>query len=41
MLKTQINVLGCFVNFLVSFRFIWEEKVFLKRVTKFGERRII
>ena len=23
MLKTQINVLGCFVNFLVIFRYIW------------------
>ena len=24
-LITQINVLGCFVNFLVIFRYIWEE----------------
>ena len=39
MLKTQINVLGCFVNFLVIFRYIWEEIVFLKRVVKFGEIR--
>ena len=38
MLKTQINVLGCFVNFLVIFRYIWEI-VFLKRVVKFGEIR--
>ena len=36
MLKTQINVLGCFVNFLVIFRYVWEEIVFLKRVEKFG-----
>ena len=26
---TQINVLGCFVNFWVIFRYIWEEIVFL------------
>ena len=38
-LKTQINVLGCFVNFLVIFRYIWEEIVFLKRVVKFGKIR--
>ena len=36
---TQINVLGCFVNFLVIFRYIWEEIVFLKGVVKFGEIR--
>ena len=38
-LITQTNVLGCFVNFLVIFRYIWEEIVFLKRVVKFGEIR--
>ena len=38
-LITQINVLGCFVNFLVVFRCIWKEIVFLKRVVKFGEIR--
>ena len=38
-LITQINVLGCFVNFFVIFRYIWEEIVFLKRVVKFGEIR--
>ena len=38
-LITQINVLGCFVKFLVIFRYIWEEIVFLKRVVKFGEIR--
>ena len=38
-LITQINVLGCFVIFLVIFRYIWEEIVFLKRVVKFGEIR--
>ena len=36
-LISQSNVLGCFVNFLVIFRYIWEEIVFLKRVVKFGE----
>ena len=34
-LITQINVLGCFVSFLVIFRYLWEEK----RVVKFGEIR--
>ena len=34
MLITQVNVLGCFVNFWVIFRYIWEEIVFLKRVVK-------
>ena len=38
-LITQINGLGCFVIFLVIFRYIWEEIVFLKRVVKFGEIR--
>ena len=38
-LISQINVLGCFENFLVIFRYIWEEIVFLKRVVKFGEIR--
>ena len=38
-LITQINVSGCFVNFLVIFRYNWEEIVFLKRVVKFGEIR--
>ena len=38
-LKTQIDVLGCFVNFLVICRYIWEEIVFLKRVLNFGEKR--
>ena len=28
---------GCFANFLVIFRCIWEEIIFLKRVVKFGE----
>ena len=38
---TQINVLGCFVNFWVIFRYIWEEIVFLKRVVKLREKRNI
>ena len=38
-LITQINVSGCFLNFLVIFRYIWEEIVFLKREVKFGEIR--
>ena len=37
MLITQINVLGCFVNFWVIFRYIWEEIVFLKSVVKLRE----
>ena len=41
MLITQINVLGCFVNFIVIFRYIWEEIVFLKRVVKLREIRNI
>ena len=41
MLITQINVLGYFVNFCVIFRYIWEEKDFLKRVVKLREIRII
>ena len=41
MLITQINVLGCFVNFWVIFRYIWEEIVFLKRVVKLREIRNI
>ena len=36
-LITQINVLGCCVNFLVIFRYIWEEIVFLRRGVKYGE----
>ena len=39
MLITQINVLGCLVNFWVIFRCIWEEIVFLKRVVKLREIR--
>ena len=31
------GLLGCFANFLVIFRCIWEEIIFLKRVLKFGE----
>ena len=38
-LISQINVLWCFLNFLVIFRYIWEEIVFFKRVVKFGEIR--
>ena len=41
MLIIQINVLGCFVNFWVIFRYIWEEIVFLKRVVKLREIRNI
>ena len=40
MLITQINVLGCFVNFWVIFRYISEEIVFLKRVVKLREIRL-
>ena len=31
--------LGCFVNFLAIFRYIWEEIFSLKRVVKFEEIR--
>ena len=43
MLITQINGLGCFVNFWVIFRYmyIWEEIVFLNRVVKLREIRTI
>ena len=44
MLITQINALGCFVNFWVIFRYVWavwEEIVFLKRVVKLREIRNI
>ena len=37
----ESNALGCFVNFWVIFRFIWEEIVFLKRVVKLREIRNI
>ena len=40
-LITQINILGCFVNFGVIFRYIWEEIVFLNRVVKLREIRNI
>ena len=32
-----ISVLGCFVNFLVIFRYIWREIVFLKGLVKLME----
>ena len=41
MLKTRIYVIGCFVNFLVIFRYIWVEIVFLKGLEKFREIRKI
>ena len=34
MLIPHIYVLGCFVNFLVIFRYIWREIVFLKGLVK-------
>ena len=37
MLITHIYVLGCFVNFLVIFRYIWRYIVFLKGLVKFME----
>ena len=37
MLISQIYVLGCFVNFLVIFRYIWREIVFLKGLVKLME----
>ena len=41
MLKTRIYVIGCFVNFLVIFGYIWVEIVFLKGLERFRERRKI
>ena len=41
MLIRQINALGYFVNFRVTFRYIWEEIVFLKRGVKLREIRNI
>ena len=37
MLISHIYVLGCFVNFLVIFRYIWRELVFLKGLIKLME----
>ena len=34
LLISHIYVLGCFVNFLVIFRYIWREIVFLKGLVK-------
>ena len=36
---TQINVLGCFVNFWVIFGYIWEELIFLEGLIKLREIR--
>ena len=35
LLITHINVLGCFVNLLANFGYIWREKVFLNELVKF------
>ena len=37
MLISHIYVLGCFVNVLVIFRYIWREIVFLKGLVKLME----
>ena len=37
MLIQHIYVLGCFVNFVVIFRCIWRQIVFLKELEKFME----
>ena len=37
MLISHIYVLGCFVNFLVIFRYIWRDIVFLKGLVKLME----
>ena len=39
MLTLQFYVLGCFINFSVIFRNIWEEIVFLKGLVKLVEIR--
>ena len=36
---TQINVLGCFVNFWVIFGYIWKEIIFLEGLVKLKEIR--
>ena len=41
MLNTWIYVIGCFVNFLVIFGYIWVEIVFLKGLVRFREIRKI
>ena len=41
LLKTEINVVGCFVNFSVNFGYIWEEIVFLEGLVKLREIRNI
>ena len=40
-LKTRVYVMGCFLEFLVIFRYIWEEIVFLKGFVKLIEIRNI
>ena len=41
MLKTRIYAIGCFVNFLVIWGYIWVEIVFLKGLERFREIRKI
>ena len=41
MLIPEIYVLGRFINFLVIFRYIWRQIVFLKGLVKFMEIRIL
>ena len=36
---TQINDLGCFMNFWVIFRYIWKEIIFLEGLVKLREIR--
>ena len=36
---TQINDLGCFMNFWVIFRYIWKEIIFLEGLVKLKEIR--
>ena len=36
---TQINGLGCFMNFGVIFRYIWKEVIFLEGLVKLKEIR--
>ena len=38
LLISQSSVVGCFVNFLVIFGYVWEEIVFLKGFVKFREK---
>ena len=41
LLNSRSYVVGCFENFWVMFKYVWEKKVFLKGFVKFREIRNI